>query len=104
MKRVLLLALAMTFLVAGNLLAIGTPFADQYIKQHYDFGSYANSSAISWTWAGGLFDDQIFDYNNDWAPISYPDVSEANYPSPGSPDGELFDIEGSKFGMDDDYL
>jgi len=104
MKRVLLLALAMTFLICSNLLAIGHPFADQYVKQHYDFGVYTNSSAISWTWAGHVFDDQIFDYNNDWAPITYPDVSDPNYPSPGIPDGELFDIEGSKFGMDDDYL
>lgn len=104
MKKALLLAFVMTFLMAGNLLAIGSPFVDQQIKHYYDLGNYSNTSAISWTWAGALFDDQIFDYNNDWAPITYPDIDDPYYPSPGIPDGELFDIEGSKFAMDNDYL
>jgi PEP-CTERM motif len=80
MKKTLLLAVALLFLLAGN------------------------SMAITWSFAGHVFDQNVFDYNNDYSPINYPDVEPDNVPSPGGADGELFDFEGSKFAMDDDYL
>jgi len=62
-----------------------------------------NAMAIDWAFAPHVFDQEIFDYNNDWSPISYPGLPP-NTPSPGGADGEMFDIEGAKFGMDADYL
>jgi len=62
-----------------------------------------NAMAIDWAFAPHVFDQEIFDYNNDWSPISYPGLPP-NTPSPGGEDGEMFDIEGAKFGMDADYL
>lgn len=62
-----------------------------------------NAMAIDWQWAGDVFDQEIFDYNNDWSPISYPDLPP-NTPSPGGDMGEMFDLEGAKCGMDNDYL
>jgi hypothetical protein len=67
------------------------------------FALVGNASAITWQWAGGVFDQEIFDYNNDWAPITYPNVPD-HTPSPGGNVGEMFDVEGGKCGMDADYL
>ena len=79
MKKALILMATLLFLFAGN------------------------AMAIDWTWAGDVFDQEIFDFNNDWSPISYPDLPP-NTPSPGGDMGELFDLEGAKCGMDDNYL
>lgn len=78
MKKALLLSLVLMFALAGN------------------------SMAISWQF-NSVFDQNIFDYNNDWSPISYPNLPP-NTPSPAGADGENCDIEGSKFAYDDDYL
>jgi hypothetical protein len=83
MKKTLLLALILVFAVVGN------------------------AGAITWTYAGGVFDQQIFDSNNDWAPYNYHDVYGEipdNVPSPGGAIGEMFDFEGVKCAMDDEYL
>jgi hypothetical protein len=78
MKKALLLSLALVFVLAGN------------------------SLAITWEY-NTVFDQNIFDYNDDWSPISYPNLPP-NTPSPGGSDGEACDIEGSKAAADDDYL
>jgi len=80
MKRLAFLTLTLIFLLAGN------------------------SMAITWHWAGHLFDQNVFDPDhNDKAPITYPGVPPYT-PSPGGAQGEKFDFEGAKFGMDNDYL
>ncbi len=49
--------------------------------------------------------DNIFDHNNNYAPISYP-FGIGNLPSPGNynPGGEFFDLEGFNIASDDDFL
>jgi len=79
MKKALILLTTLVFLMAGN------------------------AMAIDWMWAGDVFDQEIFDGNNDTSPIPYPDVP-GNEPSPGGEIGEMFDLEGAKCGMDDNYL
>jgi len=69
------------------LVLLATPtFAFNY--SYYDFGQ-----------------DNIFDYNNNYAPIDYP-YGIGHLPSPGqyNPGGEFYDLEGFNVASDDDFL
>ncbi len=79
MKKVIL-SLAICLLLSTQ------AFAFNY--SYYDFGQ-----------------DNIFDYNNNYAPISYP-YGIGNLPSPGqyNPGGEFYDLEAFNVASDDDFL
>lgn len=63
--------------------------ASAFTYQKYNFGN----------------ESTLFDYNNNWAPITYPD-GIGNLPSPGtySEGGEKFDLEGLNVATDDRYV
>lgn len=71
---------------------------------------FASASAAPFSWKIYDFGDNIFDHNNNFAPIPYPNQSNPYQPSPGTSGrgGERFDIEGFNaywdFGANKAYL
>ena len=76
------------FLTIALMLLLTAAQASAFSYTYYDFGQ-----------------DNIFDYNNNYAPISYPN-GIGNLPSPGyyADGGEFFDLEALNVAADNDYL